>query len=114
MARDLVPVIDDPAHERGVPFRDPPQHEHRGPRPDVGEDIEERVRVRLQTWLHRRRVEGGQADTDVLGVEPVLDVERCEESRRRVGGSVFVDRLVAFPGEMLCGTGDHRGQRPPI
>ena len=75
MTGDLVSVVHDPPHDRGVAFRDPPKDEER--RSGLGgcEDIQELVNVRFEPRLQPIPIMRGEARPDVLGVEPVLDVE---------------------------------------
>ena len=75
MTGDLVSIVHDPLHDRGVAFRDPPEDEERRSDPGGCKDIQELVNVRFEPRLQPVPIMRWQARPDVLGVEPVLDVE---------------------------------------
>ena len=97
MTGDLVSVVHDPPHDRGVAFRDPPKDEER--RSGLGgcEDIQELVNVRFEPRLQPIPIMRGEARPDVLGVEPVLDVEGRTEPLLldRGNGCILQPRLHA-------------------
>jgi hypothetical protein len=76
VARQLVPLGDDPPDQRRVAACHPSEHEEGRPGAGAGEDVEQLVRVALDPPLERAPAGRSEARADVLGVEPVLDVER--------------------------------------
>ncbi len=76
MARKLVPRIDDPPDQRGIAFGDPAEREEGAPNPGLGEQVQNRVAIRLDPAFERRPV--GAIDRALKGadLEPVLDIDR--------------------------------------
>lgn len=103
VARHLVTLRHDPPDERGVAPSHPPQYEERRPGPDLRQDIEELVRVPLDPSLQGVPIGPWEAGLHVLGVEPVLRVERCEER----GGLGDRRRTFAHPRSQPRGGSSH-------
>ena len=93
VARDLVSLAHDPPDDRRVPFRDPTQHEEGRSGPSGREDVQEFVNVRFEPGLEPVPIVGGEARPDVLGVEPILDIEGRHESLLLGRGNGNVSQL---------------------
>jgi hypothetical protein len=88
-----VSLVNDPPDDPGEAIGDPAQYEEGRPGLSGGEDIQELVDVGLEPRLELIPVVRGEAAPDVLGVEPVLDIEAREESLPRGGGNGTVFKL---------------------